>query len=412
MGQIRYFCQMQKNKLAQFEFVTLMASLMSIVALAIDALLPALDIIGITIGTRQIADNQLLITMIFLGLGIGPLVFGPISDSIGRKPVVYVGFVLFIIASFICIFATSVEMMVLGRILQGIGLSAPRTIAIAMIRDIYSGDYMARIMSFITVVFILVPIIAPALGKFVLDHYDWQAIFYIQVLFSLLVSFWFWKRQAETLEISKRIKFTSTIFMDGLKELMQYKTTMGYTLISGFIVGSFMVYLSTSQQIFEQQYQLKEEFPYIFGLLAISIGSAIFLNGTLVLKYGMEKLVTTSLLAFFGISLLYIVLFYNSSNPSVEVLLLFFGMQFFAIGFLFGNLRALAMQPIGHIAGIGAAITGFVSTIMAVPISTYIGRFVLNTTLPLFIGFLVCALLSIVILVYIKVAVKKQSVTR
>ena len=402
---------MQKNKLAQFEFVTLMASLMSVVALAIDALLPALDIIGITIGTRQVADNQLLITMIFLGLGIGPLIFGPISDSIGRKPVVYMGFALFIIASFICIFATSVEMMVLGRVLQGVGLSAPRTIAIAMIRDIYSGDYMARIMSFITVVFILVPIIAPALGKFILDHYDWQAIFYIQMLFSILVSFWFWKRQAETLEISKRIKFTSTIFMDGLKELMQYKTTIGYTLISGFIVGSFMVYLSTSQQIFEQQYQLKEEFPYIFGLLAISIGSAIFLNGILVLKYGMEKLVTTSLLAFFGISLLYIVLFYNSSNPSLGVLLLFFGMQFFAIGFLFGNLRALAMQPIGHIAGIGAAITGFISTIMAVPIGTYIGRFVIGTTLPLFIGFLVCALLSIIILVYIKVAVKQQSVT-
>ncbi|WP_074406166.1 MULTISPECIES: multidrug effflux MFS transporter [Aquimarina] len=402
---------MQKNKLAQFEFVTLMASLMSIVALAIDALLPALDIIGITIGTRQVADNQLLITMIFLGLGIGPLFFGPISDSIGRKPVVYMGLLLFIIASFICVFATSIEMMVLGRILQGIGLSAPRTIAIAMIRDIYSGDYMARIMSFITVVFLLVPIIAPALGKFVLDHYDWQTIFYVQVFFSILVSFWFWKRQAETLEISKRIKFTSTIFIDGLKELMQYKTTMGYTLISGFIVGSFMVYLSTSQQIFEQQYQLKEEFPYIFGLLAISIGSAIFLNGTLVLKYGMEKLVTTSLLAFFAISLLYIVLFYDSSNPSVSILLLFFGMQFFAIGFLFGNLRALAMQPIGHIAGIGAAITGFISTIMAVPISTYIGRFVLGTTLPLFIGFLVCALLSIIILVYLKVSVKQQRAT-
>ncbi len=402
---------MLKRKLAQFEFVTLMASLMSIVALAIDALLPALDIIGITIGTRQVADNQLLITMIFLGLGIGPLIFGPISDSIGRKPVVYMGLLLFIIASFICVFARSIEMMVLGRILQGIGLSAPRTIAIAMIRDIYSGDYMARIMSFITVVFLLVPIIAPALGKFVLDHYDWQAIFYVQVLFSILISFWFWKRQAETLEISNRIKFTSSIFVDGLKELMQYKTTIGYTLISGFIVGSFMVYLSTSQQIFEQQYQLKEEFPYIFGLLAISIGSAIFLNGTLVLKYGMEKLVTTSLLAFFAISLLYIVLFYNSSNPSIGVLLLFFGMQFFAIGFLFGNLRALAMQPIGHIAGIGAAITGFISTIMAVPISTYIGRFVLGTTLPLFIGFLVCALLSIIILVYLKVSAKQQGVS-
>ena len=189
--------------------------------------------------------------------------------------------------------------------------------------------------------------------------------------------------------------------------MMHYKTTVGYTLISGFIVGSFLVYLSTSQQIFEQQYQLKEEFPYIFGLLAISIGTAIFLNGNLVLKYGMERLITIALVAFSGISLLYIVLFYNSSNPNVVVLLLFFGMQFFAIGFLFGNLRAIAMEPIGHIAGIGAAITGFVSTIMAVPISIYIGRFVLSSALPLFIGFLVCAVLSLGILVYVKVSKRK-----
>ncbi|WP_103866157.1 multidrug effflux MFS transporter [Aquimarina sp. I32.4] len=398
---------MQKSKLAQFEFVTLMASLMSIVALAIDALLPALDIIGTTIGTTEVADNQLLITMIFLGLGIGPLIFGPISDSLGRKPIVYIGIFLFIIASFICVFSTSVEMMILGRILQGIGLSAPRTISIAMIRDIYSGDYMARIMSFITVVFILVPIIAPALGKAVLDHYNWQAIFYIQLLFSLLISFWFWKRQPETLIESKRIKFTPSIFIDGFLELIKHKTTIGFTIISGFITGSFMVYLSTSQQIFEQQYHLKDEFPYIFGLLAISIGTAIFLNGTLVVKYGMEKLVTISLISFLSISFLYIVLFYNSPNPSIEVLLLFFGLQFFAIGFLFGNLRALAMQPIGHIAGIGAAITGFISTIMAVPISTYIGRFVTGTTLPLFVGFLTCAVLSVCILMYIKISRKK-----
>lgn len=398
---------MLKSRYSQLEFIALMASLMSIVALALDALLPALDVIGMAIGTTEPMDNQLLITMFFLGLGIGPLIFGPISDSLGRKPVVYMGFALFGLASLVCIYANSLEMMVAGRILQGIGLSAPRTISIAMVRDLFSGDYMARIMSFVTVVFILVPIIAPAVGKLVLDHFNWQAIFYVQLVFGLLVSLWFWRRQSETHPVEKREKFTSHIFMDGLKELIKYRTTMGYTLISGFIAGSFMVYLSTSQQIFEQQYLLKEEFPYIFAALAISIGSATFLNGTLVLRFGMEKLVTTALLAFFGISLLYLLLFYNTPNPSIWILLVFFGGQFFAIGFLFGNLRALAMQPVGHIAGIGAAITGFIATIMAVPISTYIGRYVGDTVLPLFIGFLVCALLSIGILTYLKLTARR-----
>ena len=394
---------MQKSRLGQFEFIALMASLMSVVALAIDALLPALDLIGFSIGTVEASDNQLIIIMIFLGLGVGPLFFGPISDSLGRKPIVYMGFAIFIIASFICVYADSLEMMVAGRILQGIGLSAPRTISIAMVRDSYSGDHMARIMSFITVVFLLVPIVAPAMGKFVLDHYNWQGIFYIQLLFSLLVSFWFWKRQPETLALPNRIPFTRHIFLDGLKELIKYKSTLGFTLISGFITGSFIVYLSGSQQIFDQQYGLAEEFPYIFAGLAISVGAATFLNGTLVLKFGMEKLVTIALLGFFGIPLLYIILFYNAANPSIVVLLAFFATQFFAVGFLFGNLRALAMQPVGHIAGIAAAITGFISTLMAVPISTYIGKFIDTTALPLFAGFLICGLLSIFILLYVKI---------
>lgn len=399
---------MQKKRPTQFEFVALMASLMSIVALAIDALLPALDYIGFSIGTTKSSDTQLLITMIFLGLGIGPLLFGPISDSLGRKPIVYMGFAIFIVASMICIYSESLYWMIIGRILQGVGLSAPRTISIAMVRDTYSGDYMARIMSFITVVFILVPIIAPALGKFVLDHYKWQAIFYIQLVFSILVSWWFWKRQPETLLPKNRIKFSGHIFADGIKELLKFKKTIGYTLISGFITGSFMVYLSSSQQIFHTQYGLKEEFPFIFAGLAISIGSATFLNGTLVVRFGMERIINTAIISFFGISLLYLIFFYNADNPSVVLLLCFFAMQFFSIGFLFGNLRAMAMQPIGHIAGIGAAITGFISTMMAVPISIYIGRFIDQKALPLFIGFLVCSFLSILIIIYLRFDAKRQ----
>ncbi len=381
---------------------------MSVVALAIDALLPALDVIGFSIGVTDPVDNQLLIIMIFLGLGVGPLIFGPISDSLGRKPIVYLGFAFFILASFICIYATSLEMMVAGRILQGIALSAPRTISIAMVRDVYQGDFMARIMSFITVVFLLVPMVAPAMGKWILDTYNWQAIFYVQLIFALLVSLWFWRRQPETLSVANRIPFSKTIFVDGMKELIKYKRTLGFTVISGFIVGSFLVYLSTAQQIFQEQYELKEEFPFIFAGLAITIGTSTFLNGTLVLKFGMEKMVTTFLITYFCISILYVFLFANTGNPSVEILLLFFGLQFFAIGFLFGNLRALAMEPIGHIAGIGAAITGFISTLMSVPISTFIGRYVNDTALPIFIGFSICSMLSIGILYYLKMSVKEK----
>ena len=393
---------MFKSRSSQFEFIALMASLMSVVALAIDALLPALDVIGLAIGTTRLIDNQLLITMIFLGLGIGPLFFGPLSDSIGRKPVVYMGFALFILASFICVYAESLEWMVAGRIIQGIGLSSPRTIAIAIIRDKYSGDKMASIMSFVTVVFLLVPIIAPALGKWILDYYNWQGIFYIQVVISLLVCLWFWRRQEETLVEANKISFSYARIASGFKEVLRHKNTMGYTVISGFIVGSFLVYLSSAQQIFQEQYGLKDEFPYIFAGLAIAIGTAIFLNGTFVMRFGMKRLVSISLVGFFLSSLIYALVFTGDTNPGLLVLLGFFAVQFFFVGFLFGNLRALAMEPVGHIAGIAAAVTGFISTIMAVPISTFIGSHISETAHPLFVGFTLCSFISIGILLMLR----------
>ncbi len=385
---------------------------MAIVALAIDAVLPALDIIGLAVGVTNIIDTQQLIIMIFLGLGIGPLFFGPISDSLGRKPVVYLGLVLFIMASLICIYAKSFEVMIIGRVLQGIALSAPRTISIAMVRDSYSGDFMARIMSFITVIFLLVPIVAPAFGKWILDAYNWQSIFYAQLIFAVVIALWFWRRQPETLSAENKIPLSKHIFVNGFLELIKYKRTIGLTLISGFIVGSFLVYLSAAQQIFQNQYNLKEEFPFIFAGLAISIGLATFLNGTLVVRFGMEKIITISLIAFSIVSISYVALFYTSSNPSIEILLLFFALQFFSIGFLFGNLRALAMQPIGHIAGIGAAITGFISTLMSVPISTFIGKFVTDSAMPLFIGFSICSVISLLILYYLKTQVRQEQLKK
>ena len=388
---------------SQLEFVAMMAALMSIVALAIDALLPALDIIGFHVGTENPSDNQLFIIMIFLGLGLGPLLFGPLSDSYGRKPIVYMGFGLFVIASFICVSTDNLYVMIFGRILQGIGLSAPRTIAIAIIRDLYSGDYMARIMSFVTVVFLLVPIVAPAFGKLILDNYNWKAIFYFQLVIGSLVCMWFYFRQPETLKLENKIPMSKMLFIDGFKELSKFPVTIGCTVISGLIAGSFFVYLSGSQQIFQAQYGLKDAFPYIFAGLSIAIGLAVFSNAQMVLRFGMERLVTWALIAFFGISFSYVLVFAGSTeNPSITVLLAFMSLQFLCIGFLFGNLRALAMEPVGHIAGIAAAITGFISTIMAVPISTFIGRYLKDTAMPVFVGFSLCSLIALLILFYLK----------
>ncbi|WP_199769317.1 multidrug effflux MFS transporter [Flavivirga eckloniae] len=390
------------NNKFRLEFVALMASLMSIVALSIDALLPALPKIGEVIGTVNLNDNQLLITMIFLGLGVGQLIFGPLSDSFGRKPIVYIGFVVFIIASIICVTTKSFEMMIIGRVLQGIGLSSPRTLSIAIVRDSYSGDYMAKILSIVVMVFILVPVIAPSLGQFLLNFYNWESIFYVNLIYGLLIVLWFWKRQPETLPKEKRIKFTSHLFIDGAKEFIKYNDAVAFTLISGFVNGSFMVYLSTSQQIFQEQYDLADMFPYIFASLAISIGLATYLNSVFVVKYGMWRIAYLATIAYAVISVSYIVLFWSGENPSITILLTFFGLQFFAVGFIFGNLRALAMQPLGHIAGIGAAINGCVSTVMAVPIANYIGSFVSDSVLPVFIGFSFFGILSLLTFMLLK----------
>ncbi|WP_298494845.1 multidrug effflux MFS transporter [uncultured Algibacter sp.] len=393
---------MQKPQEFKFEFVALMASLMSIVALSIDALLPAIPEISATLNVTNPNNNQLLITMIFLGIGVGQLIFGPLSDSFGRKPIVFIGFIVFILASIICVTTKNFEIMIIGRVLQGIGLSSPRSLALSMIRDSYDGDYMAKIISIVVMFFILVPVVAPTLGQLLISLFDWKSIFYFNLLFGVLIMFWFWKRQPETLPKEKRIKFTSNLFIDGTKEFFKHKQAVAFTFVSGFITGSFMVYLSTSQQIFQEQYNLAEMFPYIFASLAISIGLATFLNSRLVVKYGMMRIAYTASIAYVIVSVLYVILFWSGNNPSIYILLSFFALQFFAVGFLFGNLRAIAMQPLGHIAGIGAAINGFISTVMAVPIANYIGSFVYDSVLPLFIGFSIFGILSLLVFIAVK----------
>ncbi|MDB2607162.1 Bcr/CflA family drug resistance efflux transporter, partial [Zobellia sp.] len=185
------------------------------------------------------------------------------------------------------------------------------------------------------------------------------------------------------------------VFFSGLKEFLKHRETVAFTFASGFITGAFLVYLSSSQHVFEDQYGMVDNFPYIFAGLACSVGLSTFLNGTLVLRFGMRHLALMAMCAFCVIALSYVVVFWEKSNPSVLVLVAFLFVQFFCLGFLWGNFRSIAMEPIGHIAGIGAAINGFVSTVLSVPIANFIGGYVQDTVWPMFAGLAVCGLLSL-----------------
>ncbi|QZT37164.1 multidrug effflux MFS transporter [Halosquirtibacter xylanolyticus] len=381
---------MSVKKISDFEFISLMASLMAIASLSLDAILPALNNIGLSIGITDPKDNQLLITTIFLGMGVGQLISGALSDSLGRKPVVYIGYIIFAIASVVCVCAVNLEMMVAGRLLQGVGLSAPRSVTMSIVRDKYEGNYMARIMSFVSVIFILVPIVAPFFGKLMLDAFGWQSIFYSQIIFGFCVMVWLWRRQEETLTDENKKKVTLSLFTDGVREFFKHREAVIYTIVIGIVTAPFLSYISSSQQIFQEQYNLVEEYTYIFSGLAIVIGVATYLNGILVLRLGMLRLVMLSLVLLSMTSLVYVICYSGVGNPPIMVLVAFLSLILFSTGFIVGNINALAMQPIGHIAGIGAAIVGFISTIITILLTTIIGQYINMTALPIFIGFTIC----------------------
>lgn len=379
-----------KKEIGFKEFVALMAMMIALTALSIDAMLPALTYIGSDLGVVEPNDNQLIISILFLGLAIGQLFYGPLSDNIGRKPAVYIGLTIFGIGCFISLFAKDLSTMLIGRCLQGIGLSGPRVVTVAIIRDLYKGERMAQVMSFVMAVFIAVPALAPALGQGVLFIASWQMIFAALIILGIIAFIWFYLRQEETLVKENRLKFSFLNLWKALKEISTIRSTIFYTLSAGFISSAFVGFLNSSQQIFQIQFGLGEKFPMYFAAIALSVGSASFVNGKLVMRFGMQKMVRTAVLSIVIISIIFFWLI-NSiiPNPSLIYFMIYLMSTVFFVGILFGNLNAMAMEPLGHMAGIGAAIVGSVSTFISVPFGTYIGMQYNGTTTPMVVGFLV-----------------------
>ena len=383
--------------LSLVEFSALCAFMIALVAMSIDIVLPGLGQMGQDLGAPSANAAQNILTALFIGLAIGQIIFGPISDSTGRKAAIYVGTVLFLGGCLLSYFAKSFEMMLAGRFLQGFGAAGPRIIIMAVIRDQYEGRAMARITSIIMGFFILVPMIAPSLGQLLMLKWSWHILFAFLFIFAILVTAWFSMRQPETLPQERRRPFTAASIGKGLWEVVKTRVSFGYTIAAGLIFGAFNCYLISSQQIFADIFDIHETYALYFGGLAIPIAIAGFLNSVLVMRFGMRSLCRLALYISAGLSGMFLLAaFLNGGVLPLSAFLIWAVVSFFTMGLMFGNVNAIAMEPLGHLAGIGAAVIGSLSTLMSGIIGWYVGSKYDETLIPLIGGFSVLAALSLI----------------
>ena len=396
-----------KKPTSNKEFIFLMALLMSLVALTIDVMLPALDQIGASLDVLDPNDNQLVISTIFLGMAFGLMLYGPVSDSFGRKNAIYLGIAIFLIGDLISLYSSNFTFMLIGRLCQGFGAAACRVVTLAMIRDKFSGKEMGRVMSLIMVFFILVPAVAPTLGQAILLFADWRGIFWLLFVAGLTGILWLFFRQPETLTKEKRLKFSCSIIIAGIKETLTNQVARFYMFAAGIIFGSFIGYLSSAQQILQIQYALGEMFPLYFGALALAIGLSSLVNSSLVMRFRMESLCFAALGFLSFSSILFF--FYAqgiTGQPPLFVLMGYLAVTFFCFGILFGNLNTLAIQPLGHIAGVATSVISSIQTLVSVAVGSIIGQTYNGTVLPMVFGFLVCGLSALGILFYVRKCVQ------
>ncbi len=371
------------------EFVTLMALYVSLMAMSIDMILPALSFMQQEFALPDENETQFVIGAIFLGFAFGQIIYGPIADSFGRKFTIYIGLIIFACGSVLGMIAGNFHLMILGRLLQGFGAAAPRIISVAITRDLYQGREMARVMSFIMTIFILVPVIAPSIGQAILLVASWRVMFFIFLIFSLIATIWTFLRLPETLKTNDVRPFNIKAIWHDFVKVFQNKITMTYAICAGLIFAAMIGYLTSSRQIFQDYFQVGNLFPLYFGASALSIGISSIVNSMIVRRYGMKIICHQALKIMIAATVIF--LFINILQHQKIMLWQFMTFTlttFFCLGLLFGNLNALAMEPMGHVAGIAAAVIGFLSSVISALIGSIIGQAYNNSLTPMIVGFL------------------------
>ena len=377
------------------EFIVLVALLNAMVAMSIDTMLPAIGTIASELGAADANSRQYIITVFFGGMTIGTLIYGPWSDSIGRKPAIFAGLVFYGAGTLLCLFAQNFEAMLIGRAIQGFGAASPRIVSIAMVRDGYAGAAMAKIMSFVMTVFMLVPILAPSIGQLVILVASWRFIFAGFLVMGIIAAIWLWRRQPETLPRKHRSALSVETLYSAARAVLRHPVAMGYTLAVGCVFGSFIAYLGTSQQLFAEQYGQGEYFAIWFGVFAVAIAISMIVNARLVMRYGMRQLSKWALRGSIVLSALFLVAsLVMNGHPPLWLLGFYLFTNFFCCGILFGNYNSIALEPMGRIAGMAAAISGSVSSLIAILAGSFIGQLYDGTVIPMAAGFTVLGLFA------------------
>ncbi len=379
------------------EFAALLGLLFATVAFSIDAMLPALGAIGAALEPADPGRAQLVVTVFVAGLGIGTIIVGPLSDALGRKPVILVGLVLYALGAALAARAESLTVLLFARALQGLGAAAPRIVGQALVRDLYVGPAMARVMSFAMALFVLVPMVAPLLGAAITAAFGWRAIFWAFVIFAAVGGLWFGLRQDETLPPACRRALSVRVVLAALREIFALRPVRLYLVALSAAFATMFAWLASLPLIFSESFGRGAEFPFWFAAISVVAAPAALLNGRLVVRLGLVPLVTAGLLSqLFGATVLALTLLAGvSDGAAFAVFVAAMLVQFFTVASVFGNLNALALAPLGHVAGTAASVMGGISTLGAAAIATVIARAFDGTPLPLALGAQACALLAL-----------------
>jgi DHA1 family bicyclomycin/chloramphenicol resistance-like MFS transporter len=380
-----------------YEFVVLIAAIMALNPLAMDMMLPALPEIGAAFRVENHNHLQTVLSSFLIGFGVGQFFIGPLSDRYGRRPVLIGGMIVYGIASALTLIAPSFETLLLARALQGLSTAATRVIATSVVRDCYVGRRMASVMSLAQMIFISVPVLAPSLGQAVMfASHEWHSVFVVLLLFGVVILGWTALRLPETLDDGKRKSLAVRDVLGYFRETLTNRQTLGYALAAGCLMGTMFAYVFSAQQVFTEVYRLGSMFPIVFAAIALGVAFAGFLNAKIVGKLGMRVISHAALIGFMGASLTMMI----AAQFDVLVLPLYMllaTITMFTFGLMISNFTALAMEPLGHIAGTASSLYGSITTLIGIVLGSVIGQAYNGTMLPLTTGFFVCTLIALAV---------------